>query len=118
MRLRAWRRDRRTAELLAPGLGQAEREAAAVGGIGLAIDEAGADQAVDCPADRRSAAPNLGRDLVERARLGIHHRAQQIALQARRLGRRGIAAKLFNQPGKAPQAPKVTRFHIVDIIAG
>src|SRR5882724_977245 len=50
---------RMAVELLAALVGEAEREAAAVVGILHALDQAGADQAVDRAADRRRAAPDL-----------------------------------------------------------
>src|SRR4051794_41966640 len=42
---------RRAVQALASLLGQPKREAAAIVGIGLAINEARADQSVDCAAD-------------------------------------------------------------------
>ena len=50
---------------VAAGVGEAEREAAAVLGIGLALDQAGADQRIDRTADRRRAAAECGGDFVQ-----------------------------------------------------
>ena len=86
---------------VAPAVGQAQREAAAIVGIGLALDQPGADQRIDRAADRRGAALDRGGDLVERRRLGLGDRGEQVALLARRLGRGGVAAQLLDQPREA-----------------
>ena len=57
------------ASSLAARLGQPQREPAAIVGIGLALDQAGADQGIDRAADRRRAAPDRRGDLVEGRRL-------------------------------------------------
>ena len=84
-----------------PVVGQAQREAAAVVGIGLALDQPGADQRIDRAADRRRAALHRVGDLAERRRLVRGDRGEQVALLAHRLGRGGVAAQLLDQPREA-----------------
>ena len=69
----------RSLELAPPGLAQPHRQAAAVVGVGRAVDQAGADHAVDRAADRGLAAAERGGDLLERRRLALGNRAQQLA---------------------------------------
>ena len=63
-----------------------QRQAPAIVGIGLAIDEAGTNQCVDRAAHGRSAALHLGSDLVERRRLGSLDRREELALLSLCLG--------------------------------
>jgi len=90
--------DRRRGEMLPPFHRQAQCKAAAIVGIGLAIDEASANQSIDRAADRGRTPFDPRRDLIERPRLDIHHRGKQVALHADGLGRGSIAAELLDQP--------------------
>ena len=92
---------RRRVEPLAPGVGQAQCQTPAIVRIGLAVDEAGADQRIDGAADRRRATVDPGGDLIERCRLGLADRSEQSALLAERLGGVNVAAQLLNQSRKA-----------------
>lgn len=92
---------RRSAELVSARFGQPQLQPAAIGGIGLAIDQAGTNQCIDRPADGRRAPPDPGRDLVQCSRLGFGNRGEQVALLSHRLGRSGIPAKLLDQPSEA-----------------
>src|SRR4051812_23429931 len=65
---------RRAVQPLTALVGEPKREPAAIVGIWLAIDEAGADEGVDRAAYGRSAALHFGSDLVERRRLGAFDR--------------------------------------------
>src|SRR4051812_25176867 len=57
-------------QLLAPRRGEAKRQTAPVLGIVSALDEAGANQPLNRPADRRSAAADAGSNFVQGRRLG------------------------------------------------
>ena len=88
----------RTGERGVTVIGQAKREAAAVGGIGLTLDQPGANQRVDRAADRRGTALHPGGNLVERRRLLRRDRLEQVAGLAHCLGCGSITAQLFDQP--------------------
>src|SRR5438128_518559 len=78
-------------------VGEPERQPPAIVGIGLAIDEAGADQSVDRAAYGRRAAFHPGSDLVERRRLGSFDRRQELALLALRFGRSHVSGQSLDQ---------------------
>src|SRR5207253_10262905 len=90
-------------QLLAPVGGEAEGEAAAVVRILGALDEAGADQSVDRPADRRSAAPDRGADFVESGGLAGADRVHELAPGALGAFRRAVRGPGL---GKRPEPPR------------
>src|SRR4051794_17801003 len=92
--------DWRAMQPLAARVGEPQRQAPAVGRIRLPVDEAGADQNVDCSADCGRAALHSGGDLVERRRLDSFDCGEEGALLALRLGRGHVGAKLLDDTGE------------------
>src|SRR4051812_10951804 len=88
----------RAMEPLTSLVGEPERKPAAIVGIGLAIDQSGADQCVDRAAHGRSAAFHLGCDLVERRRLGPFDRREELALLALRFGGGHVSGEPLDKP--------------------
>lgn len=86
--------------MLASFVRQPEREAAAIVGIRLAVDQPGTDKGVYRPAHGRSAALHLGRDLVERGWFCCLNSGQQVTLLTHGLGRSGVPAQQFDQPSE------------------
>ena len=93
--------NRRLIEPFAPDLRQPQLQPSAIVGVRLTINQPGANQRVDGPADGGRAPMHMRRDLVERPAVGGSHCREQIALLAERLGRSGVPAELLHEPGEA-----------------